>query len=41
MVKQEGKVETSFHIYAKEAPTANTTNPENILKTEEQTTYSW
>lgn len=41
MVQQEGKVETSFYTHTKEATTANTTNPENELRTAEQTTYIW
>lgn len=36
MVAQEGKVETSTYT-----PLANRTNPENDLKIEEQTNYTW
>lgn len=41
MAEQEGRAETSSHKHTKEATKANTTKPENDMKTTEQTTSIW
>lgn len=41
MAELKGKAETSSHRHTKEVTMVYTTNPENVLKTAEQTTYTW